>query len=410
MRGSLAFCRFLSAAGSAVLCCAGPSYGQSVEQRQDEQNDIVVTATRQETRLQDTPLAISAYSAEQMERSGTRDLRDIVAFAPGLAIGTGEGQGAIPISIRGVGQNDLGIGADAPVAVYLDGVYLARPYMNLFDLVDVERIEVLRGPQGTLYGRNATGGAINVLTRGPSDTRRVEALARYGNYNAWGAQALLTGPLGPTLSGKLAIGASGHDGYTRRVPTGDDLDPEKSLVVRGALRWQPTAALDIRLDADGGYHDMPVVVHDSGAADFDPRRIAIDATPREDRNFWGVALTATYTLTWAELTSISGYREARLANVIDTDASAANLIRFGQYDHSSQFSQELRVRSVGRRPLQWLAGLYYFRESADTFSPIYLDLPACWACPVRPMRASRPRTGPMRSRPSRRRAIVLPTG
>jgi iron complex outermembrane receptor protein len=358
------------AAGVAWAAAGGTCIAQSDERPND---DIIVTATRQETRLQDTPLAISAYTAEQMERSGTRDLRDIVTFTPGLTIGTGEGQGAVPISIRGVGQNDLGIGADAPIGIYLDGVYLARPYMNLFDLVDVERLEVLRGPQGTLYGRNATGGAINVITRRPGEATVFEALARYGNYDARDAQALVMGALSSTLSGKIAVAASDRDGYTQDTRTGRDLDPEKTFTMRGALRWRPNGVLDIQLSADGGYHDMPVVVHKSLPPDFDPKRIALDAVPREDRHYWGLSLDATYDFAGVQLTSISGYREASLKNLIDTDAGPAPLIHFGQYDQTSQFSQELRIQPIGSHRLQWLAGLYYFRETADTFSPIYLD-------------------------------------
>lgn len=370
MRNARNLWRIVSAAGGLGLLAADVGSAEELEQTVA---DIVVTATRQETRLQDTPLAISAYSAEQIERSGTRDLRDIVAFTPGLTIGTGEGQGAVPVSIRGIGQNDLGIGADAPVAIYLDGVYLARPYMNLFDLVDVERIEVLRGPQGTLYGRNATGGAINIITRPASDVLQAKATLRYGNYDAWGAQALAIGPIASNLSGKLAVGASGHDGYTKLAGTNEDLDPLKSFVARGALRWQPTNELDFQLNADGGYHDMPVVLHANTAANFDPMRIALDYPPREDRDFWGVSLSTSYTPADIELVSITGYREAKLANAIDTDSSPARFIHFGQFDATSQFSQELRVRSTGAGRLQWLAGLYYFQESADTFSPIYLD-------------------------------------
>jgi 3-oxoacid CoA-transferase A subunit len=305
------------AACTCVTCTPTAGVAQSTERGED---DIVVTATRREMRLQDTPIAISAYTTEQLARSGVSDLRDIVTFTPGLTIGTGEGQGAVPISIRGVGQNDLGIGADAPIGIYLDGVYLARPYMNLFDLVDAERVEVLRGPQGTLYGRNATGGAINVVTRRPGDEVVYTGSARYGNYSAWGAQALLMSPLTSTLSGKLAISASGHDGYTRLVSTGRPIDPERTLMVRGALRWRPNGVLDVQLNADGGYHDMPVVLHNSADPGFSPDRIDINSIPREDRRSWGLSLDATYALPVAELHAITGYRKATLANVLDTDA------------------------------------------------------------------------------------------
>ena len=358
------------AACTCVTCTPTAGVAQSTERGED---DIVVTATRREMRLQDTPIAISAYTTEQLARSGVSDLRDIVTFTPGLTIGTGEGQGAVPISIRGVGQNDLGIGADAPIGIYLDGVYLARPYMNLFDLVDAERVEVLRGPQGTLYGRNATGGAINVVTRRPGDEVVYTGSARYGNYSAWGAQALLMSPLTSTLSGKLAISASGHDGYTRLVSTGRPIDPERTLMVRGALRWRPNGVLDVQLNADGGYHDMPVVLHNSAGPGFSPDRIDINSIPREDRRYWGLSLDATYALPGAELHAITGYRKATLANVLDTDAGPTLGIQFGQFDHAAQFSQEVRVTSVGTGRWQWLAGLYYFGETARTYSPIYLD-------------------------------------
>jgi iron complex outermembrane receptor protein len=363
--------RVAAVVGGFGLCYPGQCLAQQTPDRSGD--DIVVTATRRETRLQDTPVAISAYTAEQLARSGARDLRDIAAFTPGLTIGTGEGQGAVPISIRGVGQNDLGIGSDAPIAIYLDGVYLARPYMNLFDLVDVERIEVLRGPQGTLYGRNATGGAINVVTRRPGNEVVIEGGARYGNFNAWGAQALLMSPFSDTLSGKLALSASGHDGYTTLESTGLGIDPEKTLMARAALRWRPTGSLDVQLNADAGYHGMPVVLHDTTATAFRPDRTAIDSVPREDRDYWGVSLDFTYDLPTIRLTSITGYRHAKLANVLDTDASPARVIQFSQFDDTSQVSQELRATSSGRSRLQWLAGIYFFRENAETFSPIYLD-------------------------------------
>jgi iron complex outermembrane receptor protein len=371
-------CRAALVAGALGVAASGPCLAQSGEGTVEE---VFVTATHQKTRLQDTPLAVSAFTFEQLERAGARDLRDLAAFTPGLTIGTGEGQGATPISIRGVGQNDLGIGADAPVAIYLDGVYLARSYMNLFDLVDVERIEVLRGPQGTLYGRNATGGAINVVTRQPGDVPVFEALGRVGSYRAWGVQALAMGPLGHDLSGKLAVSASGREGYTRNTLTGDDLDPEKTFALRAALRWRPSDTLDVTLNADVGYHDMPVVVHDSTDASFDPKRIALDVTPREDRDYWGLSLTVVRDLPGVQLTAITGYREAKLANVIDTDASALKAVYFEQYDKTSQVSQEVRAASTGAGPLQWLAGLYYFREEADTFSPIYLDFTAVLGLP-----------------------------
>lgn len=357
----------------AIGVAATPCVAQSSDGAVDE---ITITATHFRTRLQDTPLAVSAFTSQQLSGSGVRDISDLAAYTPGLTIGTGEGQGAVPISIRGVGQNDLGIGADAPIAIYLDGVYLARPYMNLFDLVDVERIEVLRGPQGTLYGRNATGGAINVVTRRPNETLAAEASARFGGFNAWGAQGWVTGPLGEAWSGKLAVAASGRDGYTTNVLTGEDLDPERTFTVRGALRWRPSAALDVQLNADLNEHDMPVVLHNSASPSFDPKRIALDAQPREDRRTWGVSLEARYDLDGAQITSISGYRKARLSNVIDTDASPLNSIRFSQYDRTSQLSQELRVASDGEVRLQWLGGLYGFTERANTQSPIYLDFTA----------------------------------
>ncbi|RYG65634.1 TonB-dependent receptor, partial [bacterium] len=164
-----------------------------------------------------------------------------------------------------------------------------------------------------------------------------------------------------------------REGYTKEARSGADLDPEKSFAVRTALRWNPSPSLDVQLNADRGYHNMPVVVHSSLGANFDPERIELDSAPREDRDYWGVSLDAAYDLGSVKLISVTGYRGARLTNVIDTDAGPTRAIQFSQFDATAQWSQELRLNSAPKTRLQWLAGIYLFQEDADTFSPIFLD-------------------------------------
>ena len=207
--------------------------------------DIVVTARRQSESLQKTPIAITALDTAAIEKANVQQIDKIAQIAPNLVIQPTSGYtGAAAVFIRGIGESDTSLTADSRVGIYLDGVYVARQAGALFDLVDVERIEVLRGPQGTLFGRNTTGGAIQLVTRKPSDTFGVDARASYGRYDDWSTRARLdTGLIGALpLAASFSYLHRERDGYFDSTATGDARDP-------GSLN---TDALTAALKADLG--------------------------------------------------------------------------------------------------------------------------------------------------------------
>lgn len=206
--------------------------------------EIVVTATRVETGLQDTPVAVTAVSGEQIELANIRTLQDVAAYVPSMSVGNraGEGAGGGAVSIRGMGVDAQD--SAAAVATYIDDVYFASSRGNILGLMDVDRVEVLRGPQGTLFGRNAIGGAVQYVTVAPN-TEKFEGFVK-GSFGEWGNQeisAALNIPMGDTLALRIAGLQRENDGWVRDESRGADLGDAESTALRLRLRWQPNDAL-----------------------------------------------------------------------------------------------------------------------------------------------------------------------
>ncbi len=229
---------------------------QATETSDDAIAEIVVTARKREERLQEIPIAITAVSAEQLESRGAVDLSDMQGLAPNLTLKTGGGTSGATftpvISIRGIGQSDFTINTDPGVGIYLDGVYLGRSVGSVLDLADVERVEVLRGPQGTLFGRNTIGGAISLVSKAPDmDELTGTVSLTGGSRDFYQARATLNIPVSDQLAVRLAGVARQRDGYVDALQYQDfKLGGEKLWAVRAALRWQPTSNLTIDLAVD----------------------------------------------------------------------------------------------------------------------------------------------------------------
>src|SRR5262245_7553538 len=233
-----------TALATASCLSASPTWAQATNEAATPTESviievIVVTAQRRSERLQDVPLAVTAVTAETMERQAVINVTDLTGLVPGLrTTGFSGGGGQGRISIRGlIGQN-LPIGSPSPVAVYLDGVYLPKPDSAFFELDDVERIEVLRGPQGTLYGRNATAGAINIITRTPGDTWEGRVNLRYGNYQDHHLQGHLSGPVADRWSFGLSGAVGARDSFLTNTLTGNRMRPFETGTARGKLRYE----------------------------------------------------------------------------------------------------------------------------------------------------------------------------
>lgn len=237
-------------AGLMATAAAAPAFAQEPGRTLDE---ITVTAERRESTLQDTPIAISAVTGENLERSSIFDTEALSYSVPGLNVQRDVVGKAV---IRGVGTENFTVGGDPGVAVYNDGAYMARTSTAIFDFFDVDRIEVLRGPQGTLYGRNAVGGVINVISNAPSDEFEARGNFTYGNYDAIRLEGAVSGPITDKVRARIAGLFSKRDGFTENIFPGlesrglDELDTKDLWALRGRVDVDFTENLTLELIGD----------------------------------------------------------------------------------------------------------------------------------------------------------------
>lgn len=369
---------------SLFLCTAGAFGGAALAQAAADNGgsgDIVVTATRAgATRLQDTPIAITAFDSRTLEVAGIDDIRDLATLTPNLLVTQNASFGQI--YIRGVGSNNVFGGSDPSSTIHIDGVYLARPASTLANFLDVERIEVLRGPQGTLYGRNSVGGTINIISRKPGDTREAKAQLSYGNYNQLRGEAYVSGPIvADRVAASLSVIGSRRDGYLANVAPGvRDVDDERAAGTRAQVRFTPSPAIEIIARGDYFHSDDALAgsvkllettrdpLANSTLGDF--RRVALNIRSGSRRRQHGLAADVVYGLGRAvQLKSLTGYRSSRLRQINDSDASALNIRRTDQFEDQHQLSQEFNVTGRADR-LSYIAGLYYFDERIDVDSAV----------------------------------------
>ncbi|CAN5294811.1 TonB-dependent receptor [soil metagenome] len=353
-------------------------------QAASDPSEIIVTAQRREERVQNVPISISAIGSEELAQRSIGDLQQLAGAVPGLFITGQAGQGASNlIAIRGISGQASPIGQSQTVAVYVDGQYLARPDAAFFSLDDVERLEVLRGPQGTLYGRNSTGGAINIITRRPGDELHYGLDMNYGNYSHFSAKGSLSGPLG----GGFAAGVSGsydqRDGYFYNLTTGHHVGDTDSYTLRGKLRYEsPDKAFDAMLAGDISKKRNTIIFqsqYDSAGNPYsytDPWQVALPLAAEQRvqnggvTDSKGVDLTLNYKAADnIDLTSLTSYRTfgSRIEYVLDGYRLAAPGGAPGvplaalSTNSAKTFTQELRsVMTLG--DLKATLGANYYHE------------------------------------------------
>lgn len=347
--------------------------------------DIVVTAQRRAEPLQKTPLAISAIAGDNIGPGQVQKFSDLQGTVPNLSISLYNG--AARANIRGIGLEQINTGAEGSIAINQDGVFISRPAVGLSGFYDVERVEVLRGPQGTIQGRNATGGAINIISRAPTEEFSGYARLNVGNYSRIGTEAAISGALVPdVLSARLAVQTEDRDGYGRNLFTGNDVDDARTRAARLSLLLRASENADFRLTADyyeaddaaNGYKyvrpgrqsapgvSVPITgVRLGGQTATDPRDINTEQDPQNHRLFWGINLTGNIELGAVDLKSITAYRYSRYRNLGDLDGTSYPItLNFGQREKARQFSQEFQILGELDR-LNYVAGLYYFHEKID---------------------------------------------
>jgi iron complex outermembrane recepter protein len=340
----------------------------------DALEEIVVSATKTGlTRLQDTPMAITAFDADQLAKSGVNNVKDLVEFAPGLNIA--QAQVNAQISIRGIGSSNIYAGSDPDVTMQVDGVYIARPAAQFADFVDIDRIEVLRGPQGTLYGRNAVGGTINVISRTPGDEFQAEQALTLGNYATVQEQAYVSGPLIPEkLQGSLSINYLRHDAYIENVvPGGHDINTGNEGGLRGQLRYEPsdhvvaTTRFDLSLLSEYFPSYTTTLAPVAGAplqnsVVGDYRKVAINTPQYTNNRTGGVAEDIRWDIdSHLSLTSITAYRFSNYRLTKDNDGTELNSSVGVQVDHETSGQQEFDL-NARYGAFEGVSGIFLFTE------------------------------------------------
>lgn len=335
---------------------------------------ITVSAQQREESAQDVPISINVFSAQEARELNAYDINDLGQYTPGLE--TNNLSATQPrYTIRGITTNDFGIGSDPAVGVYQDGVYLGRIGAAQINFNDIERVEVLKGPQGTLFGRNAAAGAIHVVTKKPQPVAEGNVRYQYGNYDRHRAEALYNTPVSDSVYTRASIVYNRRDGYIENLQ-GPDLDDEEQYSVRFGLLWEPsnTSELLLRFEYDKIDQDARQLTSLNpaiGPADpYGPYETDLDSN--EQRDLYGVS--ATFTQSWGDLTftSISAYREFDSSNLQDEDGSANPRFSFvtRNLEDQYQFSQEFRLQSDDQQRLRWTLGANYFHEDADQRSDV----------------------------------------
>lgn len=335
---------------------------------------VVVTAQRRSEDMQDVPISISAVTAEQLKSAGIQTTADLSLVSPGLTIGNTSG--FLRPHIRGVGTTSVGAGLENSIATYIDGVYIASQPAALMSLGDIQQVEVLKGPQGTLFGRNATGGVIHVITQQPTDSLEGSASVDYGNYDLTRASLLVSGPLADTLGATFAarVGRQG-EGYGKNLFNGKDIhDTDLDLSLRGKLRWDLSDLTSITVALDHSKLDSTAVLVGAprGAArqfappftggDYD---VDMNVQPSRVVTGSGGSLQVQHDFGPLALTSISAYRTLEFDQTLDGDAGPTSFAILDYVQKDRQVSQEFQLASTGDSALTWVAGLYYFKLESD---------------------------------------------
>lgn len=364
------------------ICSAANEAGVAVNEgstmRGGGVEEIIVTARRRDERLQDVPSAVTAIVGETLERTHVRSLGDIESSVPNLALRVGDAKNAV-VYLRGVGQVDSLAFADPGVGIYVDDVYLGRAQGAFLDVFDAARIEVLRGPQGTLYGRNTIGGAVKFVSQAPTPELAVRGELAAGNYQRGDARLMVNAPLGDSgWAARASAAYLSRDGFARNEIDGRDDSDQETIAGRVAITGALGDRLSISWSADGSRADprtsrtparmTPVF---GVAPNSDPFVIAADFNGRDELEVSGAALTAAWDATDAlMIKSITAYRSMAYDTQLDLDATGVAF--FGVYvnEDQHQLSQELQA-SLSSDALQGVFGMYYFNEHDITVSGLY---------------------------------------
>ncbi len=345
--------------------------------------EIMVTARKRSESLFDVPASVTAFGAEALSRAGVKSLADLQNAIPNLQY-TQRGDLANQITIRGVGGDPRNVGLESGVGVYVDQVFAGRTGAYNLDLANVSQIEVLRGPQGTVFGKNTTGGVLNITTRKPGPDFMGEMSASYGNYDALYLKGSVSGQVAQDLYAGVTFASTSNNGYLNNLyPGSPDLQDIDRRGGRLQLRWTPSSNLEVNLTADRTTNrsqtalsqpSNPPIGPDIPFKMSDPRfDVSMEQSNKVNLDTTGFSGVVDYTMpNDLTLTSVTGYRKTNVLVFSDADGLPIDILHSGPFtDDSKMFTQELRVTSPKGSKLNYVAGLYYFGQRATSYREVY---------------------------------------
>jgi len=398
----------LATAGSAALLVAAQAHAATADTTaaaasSTSVGEVVVTAQRRSQNIQDVPESVQAVSSQQLIAAGIKSTQDLGQITPNVTIISPIGAGNQPlITIRGIGLNDFDTNNAGPNGVYLDDVYLSAPGVQNFSMFDIAQVQVLKGPQGTLYGRNTSGGALLFNSNRPTDDFTADFHGEYGDYNTLQLEGAVGGPLAPGLDGRIAAVVNHSDGYNHNFLTGQPYDNVQNEAIRLQLQYEPNDRLKLYLNSTVGYlnnHPEPyghIGVFVPGTQNTPSPTFCTPAqafaggcvdlygygTPpywqgayAEQQNLTNLAaitqFRADYKAGPITLTSITSWQYDKKFHPEDTDGDPLNLIRATYGVNSNTYTQEFRA-AQSEKDFNWVAGLYYLHENLSQNQPLSL--------------------------------------
>ncbi|MEZ5568880.1 MAG: TonB-dependent receptor [Halioglobus sp.] len=361
----------------AVACACGP-YTVSAQTLEE----VVVTAQKRSQSLQDVPISISAISGEKLNEAGITRISDLQVYVPNLSMS--EAAIGSNIYIRGVGSQ-VNQGFEQSVGTYVDGIYFGRPRQLRAPFFDLERVEVLRGPQSILFGKNSIAGALNLVTAKPTEEFEGIVSALYEpDHGELDTSVVLSGPLTDNVAGRLAVRYREMDGFIDNVAKGSDEMETDETLIRGALRWDATENLLVDLKVETGEFNSEgrnsIIIGSPAPGGATPvvgdftRKAALDPE-FSDNNYDNATLTLNYQMGEYELVSISGWSAYDYNEEVDTDFGVGSTVQSPAEEDFEQFSQEIRLVSPLGRTFEHIVGVFYQISKTDYSEPAQLDLP-----------------------------------
>jgi iron complex outermembrane receptor protein len=387
----------VAAVVASTAALAGAA-GVAGAQDSDTLAEVVITAEKRETNLQDTPISIAAFSGAELDSAGITTTDGLSNLTPGLVV---QKEVIGKVVIRGVGTENFSVGSDPGIAIHQDGVYIARSSVSIFDFFDTERVEVLRGPQGTLYGRNATGGVINIISRKPEQEFGGYAKVDVGNYAKKRIEAVLNAPVSDTAAFRVSALWAERDGFTEnkfataKARGYDELDNQDVWAARAQLAFNPSESFEGLLQFDvmrdsSNPTGFKYFTHAGGDTNIywqSPADKKLPSLRQVSQGYEQNIVNSTRTvpsigraetdainlkLTWdfgdVQLMSQTAYRKTIYSWLNDGDGLDVFFVTYFQDDDSKQTTQEFQLSNTDDGPLQWILGAFYLKEDSKTFS------------------------------------------